>query len=183
MIAIEQIWKDFHHNLSGFVTASVPDKSEAQDIVQNIFLKLAQKPVHMDNDTNLRPYLFKVAKNAIIDHYRSSNKKLSTASSGVWETNQIESEYHLADCCLRPMIESLPDIYSQALILSDIEGIPQKELAKRLNLSYSGTKSRVQRAREMLRKAILDCCNYQFDKYGNITGCLPKPVGCCQSNN
>ena len=62
-------------------------------------------------------------------------------------------------------------MYKESLILSDLEGLSQKELAAKLNISYTGAKSRVQRARQMLKASILKCCNYKFDKFGNIIGC------------
>jgi RNA polymerase sigma-70 factor (ECF subfamily) len=81
------------------------------------------------------------------------------------------SEYQLADCCLRPMIESLPAIYRDALIMVELDAMSQKDFAAQLNLTYSAAKSRVQRARQLLKEILIACCNYQFDRYGNIIDC------------
>jgi RNA polymerase sigma-70 factor, ECF subfamily len=94
-----------------------------------------------------------------------------------------ERALQLADCCLRPMIEALPAIYRDALIMTDLEGLSQKALAEKLGISISGAKSRVQRAREKLKEEILNCCQYEFDKYGNIISCcnnkIEKTGNCC----
>jgi RNA polymerase sigma-70 factor (ECF subfamily) len=74
------------------------------------------------------------------------------------------------------MIESLEPIYREALILIELEGLSQQQYAEKVGISYTNAKTRVQRAREKLRKIILQCCQYQFDKYGNI-------VSCCNGNN
>ncbi|MGE5458424.1 MAG: sigma factor-like helix-turn-helix DNA-binding protein, partial [Methanococcaceae archaeon] len=66
------------------------------------------------------------------------------------------------------MIEELPDIYREALILTEFEGMKQKQLAESLGLSLPGAKSRVQRAREQLKQLLLDCCNFELDHFGNI---------------
>jgi RNA polymerase sigma-70 factor (ECF subfamily) len=64
------------------------------------------------------------------------------------------------------MIETLPEGYRDALLLSEIQGLPLREVAERLNLSLPGAKSRVQRGRERLKSAFLDCCHFKFDCQG-----------------
>ncbi|RMG58329.1 MAG: sigma-70 family RNA polymerase sigma factor [Bacteroidetes bacterium] len=76
--------------------------------------------------------------------------------------------------CIRPMIEGLPEPYREALWLSEMEGLSQKELAARLGISYSGAKSRVQRGREKLKAQILACCEVSADRYGNIIDFYPR---------
>jgi RNA polymerase sigma-70 factor (ECF subfamily) len=74
----------------------------------------------------------------------------------------------IADCCVKPFINKLPGEYKEALLLTEFQDISQKELAEKLNISYSGAKSRVQRGRAKLKEIILDCCAYQSDVYGNL---------------
>ena len=64
----------------------------------------------------------------------------------------------------------------------DFEGMSQKEYADRLGISISGAKSRVQRAREKLKDLILKCCDYQFDKYGNVIKCCGDEIETPGSN-
>jgi RNA polymerase sigma-70 factor (ECF subfamily) len=66
------------------------------------------------------------------------------------------------------MLRCLPRKYRQALELTEMQGFSQTELAARLNISVSGAKSRVQRAREKLKEALLDCCHFEFDRYGRV---------------
>ena len=70
--------------------------------------------------------------------------------------------------CMMPMIETLPVKYREALVLADLKGMSQKQLAEHLDISYSGAKSRVQRAREKLKQAFVTCCEISSDSYGNI---------------
>ncbi len=67
-----------------------------------------------------------------------------------------------------PMLSMLPEEYGQPLYLSDIQGLPQKEIAAKLNLSLSGTKSRIQRGREKLKALFLECCHLEFDRNGKL---------------
>jgi RNA polymerase sigma-70 factor (ECF subfamily) len=70
--------------------------------------------------------------------------------------------------CAKPIINSLPEKYKEALIKTTFEKVSQKDLANQLGLSHSAIKSRVQRGRDMVKAAIIDCCNPITDKYGNI---------------
>ena len=71
---------------------------------------------------------------------------------------------------IKAIIETLPQPYAQALILTEFEGLTQKELARRLDISLSGAKSRVQRARKMLKIKLTECCRIEFDSRGTIVG-------------
>ena len=62
----------------------------------------------------------------------------------------------------------LEEHYRQALMMSEMEGLTQKEVAKKEGLSLSGAKSRVQRGREMVKEMLLDCCRFEFDHRGSV---------------
>jgi RNA polymerase sigma-70 factor (ECF subfamily) len=70
--------------------------------------------------------------------------------------------------CIKEMLDSLPNDYRQALILTEYQGLTQKELGEKLGISLSGAKSRVQRAREKLKTMLLNCCHFQFDRLGRV---------------
>jgi RNA polymerase sigma-70 factor (ECF subfamily) len=77
---------------------------------------------------------------------------------------------------LREMVTALPDPYRQALILSDVEGVPQQDLARQTGISLSGIKSRVQRARSKVKEALLNCFEIEFDPRGQV---LDVRQHCC----
>lgn len=70
--------------------------------------------------------------------------------------------------CLQPLIADLPETYRLPRVLSEIEGLTQKEVAARLGLSLSGAKSRVQRGREKLRQRLLECCDIETGRRGIV---------------
>jgi RNA polymerase sigma-70 factor (ECF subfamily) len=109
-----------------------------------------------------------VANNTIADHYRKSKKIITIPQADTKDNENFNDE--LLDC-LAPFLEQLPNKYKDALILSDIEQKPQREVAALLNISLSGAKSRIQRAREKLKKLFVNTCRIQSDKYGNIINC------------
>lgn len=153
----------------------VKDASAREDILHEVFIKFALKADALNHQDNLCGYLFRIADNAVIDYFRRERKFILPGDENLFEKAvpppPANDYYRLADCCLKSFIEKLPPKYEAALILTELEGKSQKETAEKLGISYSGFKSRIQRARVMLKKAILECCDYRFDKYGNIVGC------------
>ncbi|TAK64714.1 MAG: hypothetical protein EPO24_03095, partial [Bacteroidetes bacterium] len=69
--------------------------------------------------------------------------------------------------------------YREAIKLSEIDGIPQKEVAKKLGISLSGAKSRVQRGRKMLKDLLFECCHFEFDRSGGVIDYYPHVTTCC----
>lgn len=170
MSASEQLWGQVHNNLEQYILRQVKDPVAAQDLLQDVFLKMQAKLPQLREAEKAAPWLFRIAKNTIIDHYRQAANQpvagLVTEPAGT-EQEDITQEFAY---CIRPFIDSLPEKYREALLLVEIQGLSQKELAERLGISYSGAKSRVQRGREMLKEALLECCHIQADRYGNILG-------------
>jgi RNA polymerase sigma-70 factor (ECF subfamily) len=73
-------------------------------------------------------------------------------------------------CCFNKFINELPDKYKQVIELVYFKGEKQKVAAAALEFSLENVKARIKRAKDMLRKSLADCCKYQFDKRGNLTG-------------
>ena len=80
--------------------------------------------------------------------------------------------------CLTPLVRSLPEPYREALLLTDIGGLTQAEAARRLGISASGMKSRVQRGRAKLKAALLGCCEIELDRRGTVLDYRPRRAEC-----
>ena len=80
--------------------------------------------------------------------------------------------------CIAHLSDRLPEEYRAALVW-DLNGVSQLEIAQRQNLSLSGAKSRVQRARGLLQREFERCCHYRFDHDGVLVGTTPKFEGAC----
>lgn len=167
-ISTESVWENFHSRLLSFISGRVKDPAVAKDLLQEVFIKIHLKLHTVSNEEKLAAWLFQVTRNTILDYFRES-KKFTTIEGDIPEITDSESfNSELLECCLMPFISRLDAKYREAILLTDIEGLSQKEYAEKANISYSGAKSRVQRARESLRSAINDCCHPVTDKYGNI---------------
>jgi RNA polymerase sigma-70 factor (ECF subfamily) len=153
-----------------FVLKRVRDAAAAEDIVQEVLVKAYTQQGTLKEPSKLRSWLYQIVRNTISDHYRGQKTlepvldHLPPPGAGE-ETEQAQRE--LAGC-LVPLLDELPESYRRALQLAEIEGVTQQEVASRLGLSLSGAKSRVQRARKMLREALLNCCQVERDNRGAV---------------
>jgi RNA polymerase sigma-70 factor (ECF subfamily) len=169
----QHIWKEFSGNLHGFIRSRVTNDFDVDDIMQDVFRKIHDNVNKVEDDTKIQGWLFRVARNTIIDHYRSKAKVDSVPIDGkedmfVAQDEETGNLNETVASWLNSMIADLPDKYREAIVLTEIQGLTQKELAERLGISLSGAKSRVQRGREKLKEMLLDCCHLEFDRVGNV---------------
>lgn len=177
---IASIWADFHKELKGFIYNKTRNQADTDDILQEVFVKIMHNMDKVSRAENLRQYLFGIVRNAVNDYFK--NQKAHSSRAEIKERfSEAEANYlneTIAECCIKPFIDKLPASYKEALIMTEFQNVSQKELANKLNISYSGAKSRVQRGKEKLKELILKCCAYQIDKYGNIIDATDKRCGC-----
>lgn len=70
-IQLSEIWLDYGAKLKAFLYARVSDKSEADDLLQEILLKVHRNLAQLQTEVSLQSWLFQIAQNTIVDHYRS----------------------------------------------------------------------------------------------------------------
>lgn len=176
-------WGAHREALYRFILGRVRDPQAAEDIVQEVIVKAYTKQGTLRNPSKLRPWLYQITRNAIIDYYRL-RKPSEAVPEELTQEDASEAYDHIQRelaRCLEPLLNELPEPYRQALSLTDLEGFSQREAASRLGLSVSGAKSRVQRARTMLREVLLNCCRIELDRRGSVIEYEPREgrTGCC----
>jgi len=179
MSSIEKIWRDYHHKLHSFIQSYVGDASMADDILQEAFTRIHSRIDTLRDNNKIQSWIYQIARNAIIDYYRARKKIVELPESiSIPEKDPADKIRREIASWLFPMIQSLPEKYLKALMLSEIEGLPQKEVAKKLGLSLPGAKARIQRGRALLKKMLLDCCSYEFDRKGHVIDYKSKGETC-----
>ena len=180
VITTENVWKTFNVNLKQFILKRVVDEDNAEDILQDVFVKIHTRIHTLRDEEKLPGWIYQIARNAIYDYYRAQRDTLALPDSAMLIAEEPLNASAIEELlpCIREMVERLPAEYRQALILTEYDGLSQKELAERLGISYSGAKSRVQRAREKLKTMLLDCCHFQFDHSGRVIDYQPR-LDCC----
>jgi len=163
--------------LRRFVYRKVKDRAIAEDIVQDVLVKAHMRMGQLRDTEKIMGWLYQITRNAITDHFRIKSKTVQQSDLDWEDERQVLNE--CVSACLGEMLLTLPEKYKLALELAEIEELPQIELAERLQISYSGAKSRVQRARKMLRRRMDESYVIKMDAYGNVTVCESRiPCNC-----
>ena len=173
METLADTWGELGTRLRRFVGSRVNDPHAADDVTQDVLLKVQAQLEDLPAGDKLPAWVFAVARNAIVDYYRAravrDHADIAEVAP-VADADDAETDQAMRDLapCLTRMVEHLPEPYRQAMKMAHFEGLGQQEMAERLGVSLSGAKSRVQRARQMLREMVLDCCNVERDVRGNV---------------
>ena len=167
-------WSEFQSRLRRYVANRV-DARWADDVTSDILLRLLANKDRLEQARNPLGWAYRVAANAITDHYRRravESRALEQAgaadSTPSTDTKGQEVRRREIEACLMPFTLDLPPKYAEALVLTSFQGLSQTEAARRVGISVSGMKSRVQRARAELKRRLLDCCEFQMDRRGRV---------------
>lgn len=173
------IWNQMREKLKSFAFRYTKDKALAEDIVHDVFLKVHSRLGQLKESEKLAGWIFQIARHTIMDYFRSKGKAVN-----LYDLDWEGENKPLNDCvsaCLQDMMTTLPEKYRRALELTELQNISQLALARELNISYSGAKSRVQRAKQMLKDKMNAAYLIKFDSYGNVIVCQGKlPCACPQ---
>ena len=176
-------WNETFALLRSFIAVRVGDDEVAADIAQDVLVRSIAAGALQRVD-NPAAWLYRSARNAVIDHYRTRHvhEPLDQTAAELWpETSPVDERPNQATRelahCLRPLLAQLPEIYRDALDRVDLAG-QTHDAAAALNISTSGMKSRVQRARRQLRQLLTDCCAVQVDRLGAVTSYQPNSGTC-----
>jgi RNA polymerase sigma-70 factor, ECF subfamily len=175
-----ELWTGLHERLRGFVGRRIGDPDAADDVAQEVLLRLHRSLGDLRGEDRLDAFAYRIARNAIIDHYRSraSDKELPAAPDDLIEridapdnsdedADETQGRLELARC-LEPLVRRLPEPYREALTLTDLGELSQVDAAHVVGLSVPGMKSRVQRARAQVHELLTDCCLVALDDRRHI---------------
>lgn len=183
------MWEQLHDGLRAFIAKRTQNAAETDDLLQEVFLRVHQHMDRLKDPDRIISWVFQITRNAIIDHYRSPERKRELPVGLATEINEDkqalaleedknEAKYELSNC-LRPMIERLSVDYREAIRLVELEGLTNQEAASKLGLSVPGMKSRVQRGRRQLRKMLNECCLIELDRRRGVVEFEERRPGSC----
>lgn len=177
-------YRDLEARLRPFVARRVSVPADVDDVVQDVFLRMQRGLAGLRDDDRFGPWTYQIARSAIAEQRRararhpltdSAEHEQATGAPDA-ETDEIDLTPYVAG-----FVAMLPSPYREALTLTDLQGLPQKEAASMLGISLSAMKSRVQRGRERLRELIDRCCEIAVDPRGRVIACEPRAVAPCLS--
>jgi len=176
MKCIIDAWEAHRRELLRFVARRMPDAEQANDLVQEVFLRASRLPDGLCGIRDRRAWLFQVARHLLVDRYRLAKDEfpLDEALAAADETEGPEPIDELCRCLPRVLGE-LRSQDREAITLCDIEGLTQAAFAERLGLTLPAAKSRLQRARRRLREQLVEACQVRFDEAGHVCCFVPRP--------
>lgn len=171
---------DFSTKLRAFVRRRVRDDATADDVTQETLLKVYRSRATLRDGQRLEAWLYRIARTTLIDHYRKkrASEPLPEALA-VEAADEVETLRAAMHGSARRFLEALPESYREPVRLAEMEGLPLAKIALRLNLSLTAVKSRVRRGRAMLKKALQDCCRFEFDRMGKAIDWERRRKECC----
>lgn len=156
--AFEELYRQHAGRLYSVACRMVGNPSDAEDLLQEIFLSAHRKLDSFRGDSALGTWLYRLATNLCLDHLRSRAARTSQL------TGALDDEPGLADAGSRTLADSaltrmdleralaqLPDGCRAAFVLHDIEGLEHREVADALGIAEGTSKSQVHKARLRLR--------------------------------
>lgn len=159
------IWMTSKDKLYKYVLSRFKDEELAKDVTQEVLLKVHRSCCSGKEIKNLNSWLFEIARNTSIDVLKKESKqKNKTPLTDTPTDGTVWTEISLF---LEPLIGFLPEKYATPLRMSDLDKVAQKDIAEQLGIGLSATKSRIQRARKMLKDEINTCFQLEFDRNGN----------------
>jgi RNA polymerase sigma-70 factor (ECF subfamily) len=175
---METIWKDHHDQLLNFINKRVKDRDESEDILQDVFVKILLKIDTLKDSSKLQAWIYQMTRNAIADYFRKKNNPDEIISQEEKSDEEVQNAMQEATGWIGYYVDALPEIYRDAVVMYEMQGYSQKEIAEKLGISYVNARSRIQRGRQQLKKNLTDCCEFNVDVYGNIIEYSPRPRDC-----
>lgn len=151
-----KLWEGYQDVLYAYVLKNVKDKETTEDLVHDVLLKIHKSCCSGIEVNNVKSWVLQIAHNTMIDYYKTQKKMNSPLID--LNVEQVDKDiYEELSVFLEPLIGFLPTKYALPLRLADIEGLKHQNIADHLGLSLSATKSRIQRARLLLKNEINTC--------------------------
>ena len=189
-INFKEAYQEFQPKILNYLSRLL-GPHEAEDMTQEVFEKVNRKLKTFKGESKFSTWLYRIATNAAFDRLRSASFKHASQhtslengakaeDTNVWHSqremtidqNVIRKEM---SACVREYIDDLPPDHRAVLILSEIEGFKNKEIADILQISLENVKIRLHRARAGLKKELDNGCDFYQNEQGTLA-CDPKPT-------
>lgn len=166
-------WDTHERELRAFLLARMADPHEADDVLQELFLKLVRQGHAFCEVQNPRAWLFRVLRNFLADRLRTAKTFIDLDSDMPLERDEKPPIAQLEACLMRNLAH-LPADDRSVVEQCDLQGKPQERYAEQHGLTLSAVKSRLLRARRRLRKKIVVNCQVRFDENGHVCCHVPR---------
>ena len=189
-IDFKEVYEEFQPRILHYLSR-LTDHHEAEDMAQEVFEKVSRALKGFKGESSLSTWLYRIATNTALDRLRTPSFNRSLERSAPEESFQVEDRdvwtgerkaphdqglirKEMSEC-IRSFIEKLSPDYKSVMVLSELEGFKNKEIADILQVSLDTVKIRLHRARASLKKELNGGCSFYRNEQ-DIFACDRKPL-------
>ena len=173
MNCLTTAWTAHQGELRGWLRRQLGNPAEADDLLQDLFLKGLRQGERFCSVHNARAWLFEVARNTLADKLRVARDTVQLPEDLAAPSDELETVDSLT-ACLPRVLNELSAEDREAITLCDLQGMAQAEFAIARGLSLGAAKSRIQRARQHLKQRMTQVCQVQLDHAGRVSDFVPR---------
>ena len=172
---LNKAWRQYEVEIRHFLVHRTGNPADADDLLQEIFIKALRHGGDFCQIDNPRAWLFHVARNLLVDRLRLTKTQVPLPDDLSAEPEpELRPVDDLSQCIPRVLSE-LSAADREAIVLCDLQGMTQQAFAQHLGLSLPAAKSRVQRARAHMQTKLVAACQVSFDEAGAVCCFVPRP--------
>ncbi len=188
----ETYWSKIHRYVERMIGSH-----EAEDLTQEIFIKVGNAVASFRNESQLSTWIYKIATNTVIDRMRKSGYRQEIKKTNLLSNMNIENEKveirktsglgrkvssiegqvinGEMNSCIRGIVDSLPEKYRTVLVLSEMEGLKNREIAEVMGMTLEAVKIRIHRAKAYLKNEFINQCDFYWDERNEMACDRKKP--------
>jgi RNA polymerase sigma-70 factor (ECF subfamily) len=183
-----EVFREYRRPIYNYLLRMTQNQAEAEDLAQETFVRVHRSLPTFRGEASLSTWLYRIATNVSFDHFRRRTaRQAGTAlpleiidfdrdrESDVPSSPEQVAARSEMSTCVQAFVQRLPPDYRAVLVLKDVQGLKNREIAEVLDCSVATVKIRLHRARTTLREALNAGCNFSHDER-NIFVCEPKEV-------
>ena len=173
MNCLTNAWAAHSRELRGWLRQRVGSPAEADDLLQDLFIKALRQGDRFCDLHNARAWLFEVARNTLTDHLRVHRDTVELPDDLAQNVDDVDT-VDVLTACLPRVLSELSAADREAITACDLQGMSQADFAKATGLSLSAAKSRLQRARLKLKALMSVACQVSLDDTGRVADFVPR---------
>lgn len=174
--------QELEARLRPFVKRRVSD-CDVDDVMQDIFLRVQRGLPNLRDEERFGPWVYQIARSAVADSGRArARSHVAQAPDEVMSPAPEEDDgaARMLARAVAPFVALLPPAYREAVALTELEGMSQREAAARLGITTTAMKSRIRRGRAQLRALLEACCEIALDARGHVVACASRDETKCE---
>jgi len=179
--SFDALARELSPSLLRYLRRCVGDQTVAEDLLQETLIRIAKGLPQFAGRASTKTWAFSIATRVTADHFRAPGRRIKIVdvdeAAELPDPDRALDEAVLVDemnTCVRQVIDSLPEDYRAALVLHDLEGLNAEHVSEICGCSLATAKIRIHRARDRLRKALQQECEFYRDEE-DVFRCQRKP--------